>query len=307
MGKEIEKKNEEKNETSNMQYIYENNSWENWTNVFLNKKILSDLSNIGSREMTLLNIYIKRNEAASSRKYKESIINSKRNDFLSDENIVLKNKLIVLEQENKIFVPKPSQNDVNKKEFEALSHIIYEINVTYDHEAYTALILLSRKAIVNLGFVLLSEFHKQEMEDGKIEIIKGDWKDFIKNNDHDFVFIEISDLKFSTWLNWMYKERYLTKKNLILINNMKNKSNEINHQMEFSNSKEEAKKFYLSIKEMIESNFDSKNIGDFSNGKNSELTSISWDENEFYSLKNTFLNIIKEMKISKEKELKKDK
>lgn len=229
-------------------------------------KIIEDLSsNDENREeikelIASIESFIERKSSRDSKIRWENNLYRRQLELLTNESKQLKNKLKFMDQQTKIFIPIPNKKDEKAKlEFEYLGKLITEINKSYENSCYTAVALLCRKLIVNLSQTLSKKDGKDTV--GIEYIIES--KNMMTGeilNIKKVTPVKIKDITYQMYIVWLYKNRYLTNKGQEHLEQMRVVSNDLNHQINISETKLDARKYFLTTKELVESNFDSNNI-----------------------------------------------
>ncbi|BDU67723.1 MAG: hypothetical protein TYPL_3760 [Candidatus Tyloplasma litorale] len=222
---------------------------ENWI-------ILENEIRINNLEINnLINDLKNNNNEKSLFKIKNLIQRNNRNkDRINDlQNRELKLRIRSLENDNFIQIPKECLQKLNSnerilEEFENLRILIDETNKSYKNDCFTAVVLLSRKFIINLCYSLAKKYGQNIFSDKKYKI-----------NEEYKVFNE-KNFNFEQGIAWLFENRYLTLKDKDLLNKMRKSSNEIHHKIDVSKTKKDARKYFLTIKGIIESNFETKEI-----------------------------------------------
>ncbi len=164
--------------------------------------------------------------------------------YLREINNELKEKL-------SIQIPEECNYENATESFVNLRILINEMNETYSTSLFTSTALLSRKFIINIIYAL-SEKMNIKIFNSQVNLAVGNESEVFIRDENSFTF--------NTAVKWLFYHRFLTTKDYELLDKLRDATNEFNHGVSIPKGIEDASKLYLTIKGLVESNFDTHNL-----------------------------------------------
>ncbi len=170
-----------------------------------------------------------------------------------------------LKEKLSIQIPEECNCNDATEAFLNLKILIIEMNETYSNSLFTSTALLSRKFIINIVYALSEKMNIKRIDSKQDLAVDGESKITIDNE---------NDFSFKKAVKWLYFYRFLTRKDYELLDKLRDATNEFNHGISIPKGIEDANKLYLTIKGLVESNFDTHNLYSEENesGENEELS-----------------------------------
>lgn len=125
--------------------------------------------------------------------------------------------------------------DLSVGEYKYFIDLINEINGCYLNSLFTALALISRKAIIVISHALSKKDNKESLN--------------FKDNG-----------AFDKYISWLYDNHYLTNQQKSYLTKLKKDSNALHHTYDMETEKKDGEKYFKIIKGLIESNFETENF-----------------------------------------------